>query len=189
MAILGWLTVLIVAGGGCVSPVSGHKMSWRTLSRGLTSGLEKPRREVFRDEVSFLKLWAEHAADVNRPALPPVVDFEREMVVLVALGNRPTGGYWIEVVDMELKGKTLKVLVGERTPSPGVIQVQHVTQPFQFVALPSVTGRVEFRTVREAVRPGRKEKDRRDNAGRSGEGSRPAARPVEPSPSPRGAVK
>ena len=188
MSILGWLAVLIVA-GGCASPVSGHKMSWRTLSRGLTSGLSEPRRKVIRAEVDFLKLWAEHACDVNRPALPPSVDFEKEMVVVVAMGTRPTGGYLTEVVDVELKGRKLKVLVGEREPSPGMVQVQRVTQPFQFVALPIVTGRVEFRTVREAAKPALRQQGREAGLGSGGDARRPGARSVQPTSSPRGAVK
>ncbi len=188
LSILGWLAVLVLA-GGCASPVSGHKISWRTLSRGLTSGLTEPRREVIREEVEFLKLWAEHASDVNRPALPPEVDFDKEMVVVVAMGNRPTGGYLTEVVDMELKGRKLKVLVGEREPIPGVIQVQRVTQPFQFVALPMVTGRIEFRTVREAAKPVRRSRERETDGANGTSSTRSAGRSSEPATSPRGAVK
>jgi hypothetical protein len=144
---------------------------------------------VIREEVEFLKLWAEHASDVNRPALPPEVDFEKEMVMVVAMGNRPTGGYLTEVVDMELKGRKLKVLVGEREPVPGVIQVQRVTQPFQFVALPMVTGRIEFRTVREAARPVRRSRERDTDAARGTRSTRPEGRSVEPTTSPKGAAQ
>ena len=174
----------LVLAGGCATPVSGHKMAWRTLSRGLTSGLTESRRFVVRSQVEFLKLWAEHAAEVNRPALPPAVDFEREMVLVVAMGRCPTGGYLTEVVDVELRGRTLRVLVGERSPGAGAIQIQRETQPFQFVALPAVSGRVEFRTVREAPRSGRGERERTET--RSG----PIAPKVQPAipatESPRG---
>jgi hypothetical protein len=151
--------------------------------------LTEPRREVIREEVQFLKLWAEHASDVNRPALPPEVDFETEMVVVVAMGNRPTGGYLTEVVDMELKGRTLKVLVGEREPVPGATQVQRVTQPFQFVALPLMTSRVEFRTVREAAKPMPRSRERNTDASSGTRSTRPGGRSAEPATSPKGAAK
>lgn len=143
MLLLGWLLA------GCASPTTGRPVGWRTLSRGLTSGLTEAKREVIRDEVTYFKLWADHAADANRQALPPTVDFTREMVVVVALGNRPTGGYTVEIVDMEIRGKTLHVRVGERTPSPGALQIQQITQPFQMVALPMLQARVDFHNVRE----------------------------------------
>lgn len=188
LTIVGWIAVVLVA-WGCVAPGPGHKLTWRTLSRGLTSGLTEPRRVVVTSEVEFLKLWAEHAEDVNRPALPPVVDFETQMVVVLALGNRPTGGYFVEVVDVELRGDTVRVLVAERTPSPGILQVQQPTQPFQFVALPAMKGRVEFRTVREAARPRSKRGRGSDSAELGEDTARSVGRSIQPVPSPRGAVR
>lgn len=144
---------LLAGGTGCVSetPSNRHKLVWRTLSRGLTSGLVEPRREVLRDEAEFFRVWAEHAAEVARPALPPKVDFAKEMVVLVAMGQRPTGGFFIEVVDVELHGRTLEIRISERVPKPGTYQLQQVTQPFQFIALPGVQARIRFRNVQEAA--------------------------------------
>jgi hypothetical protein len=162
LTIAGWLTT------GCASSPQ-HKLAWRTLSRGLTSGLEKPRRLVVREEAEYFALWAQHAAELNRLALPPEVDFSREMVVLVAMGNQPTGGYYIEVVDAELRGRTLRVLVGERKPRAGTMQVQMATQPYQFIALPAVNARARFRTVHEA----------------NGRGTRRNARPGEEGSQPR----
>jgi hypothetical protein len=145
---LGTATALFLA--GCQTSGPSHAFTWRSLSKGLVSGLTTPRHVVIRDEASYLKLWAEHAANSNLMALPPNVDFTREMVIAVAMGIRPTGGYLIEVVDVQLRGRSLRVLVGEREPRPGTLQIQQETQPYQFIALPMVTGRVEFRTVYEA---------------------------------------
>lgn len=179
-------------GGGCVS-ASGHKLTWRTLSRGVSSGLVEERREVVRDEAAFLRLWAEHSAELRQLALPPEVDFGREMVLVVAMGRRPTGGYLAEVVDIELRGRTVKVLVQERKPVPGTVQVQFETQPYQFVVMPAVVGRVEFRSVREVVRrPSRRERalERAGEGGSGGgvEGVRDR-RVTEPVRSPRGASR
>lgn len=168
---------------GCAIPTTGHKLTWRTLSRGLTSGLTTPRQEVLREESEYLKLWAEHAADIARTALPPAVDFPREMVVVVALGNRPTGGYLVEVVDAEVRGRTLRLLVGERAPQPGTLQIQQVTQPYQIIALPSVAARTQFRTVQEA---GRARVTRDARPGESGQSSRRSPSRQEPASSPRG---
>lgn len=142
--IFGWL-----ATAGCFSPATPHKLTWRTLSRGLTSGLTQPDQVVIRDESAYLKLWARHAADIPKVGLPPAVDFQREMVVVVALGNRPTGGYLVEVVDTELRNRRVRILVGETQPQPGTLQIQQVTQPYQIIALPAMATSVDFRTVHQ----------------------------------------
>ena len=74
-------------------------------------------------------------------------------MVAVAMGERPTGGYQVDVVDAELRGSTLRLLVGERTPRPGTFQIQQTTQPFIFVAFPAVKGSVSFKTVAESALP------------------------------------
>ena len=157
-AAVSWLALAVLAtltlvSAGCVSSPEPHKFVWRQLSRGITSGLTERHQLVIHDEATYLKLWAEHAASLNQPALPPTVNFGREMVILVAMGSQPSGGYLIEVVDAELHGRKLTVSVGERTPPAGSLQIQRLTQPYQFVALPLLTGPVKFRTVREATRP------------------------------------
>ncbi|MCC6234066.1 MAG: protease complex subunit PrcB family protein [Verrucomicrobiales bacterium] len=158
---LGLAALLVGLGTGCASRTPPHKLTWRSVSRGVTSGLDQPRREVIRTEAEYYRLWASHAATLQRMALPPHVDFTREMVVVVALGNRPTGGYFVDVVDLELQKSTLRVLVSEREPRPGLLQMQQVTQPYQIVALPIVQARVEFKTVREQA-PSRYERKVRD---------------------------
>lgn len=200
-----WAMVLIgllgcLGGGGCMTGSTPHKLVWRTLSKGLVSGLVEPRRQVIHDEAEYLRVWTQHAAPSNRIGLPPAVDFSREMVLVVAMGRRPTGGYLIEVVDLELRGKTLRVLVGERNPVPGSMQIQQATEPVVFVALPAMSARVDFRTVKELVpaganrrgtRPGSEPVPAPSGGGKSVPGE-PAAPPVyRPNslPSPRGATR
>jgi hypothetical protein len=181
-------TLLLAALAGCSSPRSspGHKLTWRTLSRGLSSGLVQPGHHVIRDPTAYFKLWADHAAEVPRAALPPAVDFSREMVVAVALGQRPTGGYMVEIVDVVLRGRTARVLVAERVPRPGVLQIQMATQPYQFIALPALNARIEFRNVDPADAP---RSPRKARPGEDGYEAPPPPRrqpPSEPLLTPRG---
>lgn len=169
---------------GCAASGPPHKLTWRTLSRGLTSGIAEPRRIAIHDDAAYFRLWAEHAASAERLALPPAVDFEREMVLFVSMGTKPTGGYFIELVDLELRGNTLRVLVGERRPQPGVFQIQQITQPYHLVALPAVKARVDFRDVRPANDPALRRKAR---PGEEGTPAEPVRRPRPAVQSPRGA--
>lgn len=189
-------------GGGCMSGNPAHKLVWRTLAKGLVSGLTEPGRLVIRDEGEYLRTWMRHVSNLNRIGLPPAVDFSKEMVLVIAMGRRPTGGYVTDVVDVELRGRTLRVLVGERDPFLGSLQIQQVTEPFVFVALPAMVARVDFRTVREeGLGPGgRITRPGSEAAGGQARGGSPAAgapstgaepsRPVirtAPVQSPRGA--
>lgn len=180
------LLIALLPSPGCLSSSPPRKIAWRTLSRGLTSGIEDARRVVIRDEATYLRLWAEHAADANRVALPPAVDFDREMVIFVSMGSRPTGGFIIEIVDVELRRRKLRVLVSEQDPAPGTMQIQRTTQPYQLIALPTMRANVTFRTVQQS----RPNNDRRKaRPGEEGSSQRtPLRAPPAPLESPRGAA-
>ncbi|MEB3328444.1 MAG: protease complex subunit PrcB family protein [Candidatus Sericytochromatia bacterium] len=127
--------------GACADPVAV-----RSLGSGLLSGLMDERITLVRDQPAWAALWAQHAP--GRPA--PSVDFATEQV-LVVLRQHPTGGYALEVVEACREGDSLTVRVVEHAPGPDEATVQILTQPWAFVALPRLTGRV---TVRLAIRVG-----------------------------------
>ncbi len=140
---------------------------------------------MIRDEATYFTVWTEHAVDVGRIALPPPVDFSKEMVILIALGNRPTGGYFVEVVDARLHRRTLRVLVSEERPQPGTLQVQQVTQPYEFIAMPAVQAHVVFRRVHRLNAPSTNREARPGEEGSKGPALRAPAHPLQ---SPRGAA-
>jgi len=81
------------------------------------SGLTDPARLAVFDEAAFAETWARAFASREPAALPPAVDFASEFVVFVALGEKPSGGYAIEVSGaLEEDGA---VVVGVIATSPG----------------------------------------------------------------------
>lgn len=73
------------------SPVLASE-DW-TKFEGQRSGIREARFVGVTDGASWEKLWREHDAQAPVPA----VDFSRESVVAVFLGERPTGGVKIEL--------------------------------------------------------------------------------------------
>lgn len=72
---------------------------------------------------------------------PPAsaVDFSREGVLLIAMGQRPTAGYGLSLSDtVTFEDGVLTVWVDWREPPPGARQAQVVTNPCLLVQLPSV---------------------------------------------------
>ena len=62
---------------------------------------------------------------------PPMVDFSREGVLLVAMGTRPSAGYGLSLTgeSATVRDGVLSVRVDWREPPPGYRQAQVVTRP------------------------------------------------------------
>ncbi|MBK7975685.1 MAG: protease complex subunit PrcB family protein [Deltaproteobacteria bacterium] len=126
------LTVRAVAAGGHASVASGPT-AWLARSAG----------ELERTTASRLPGFV-------MPSEPtqPAIDWSREVVVGVASGERPTGGYSIEIVSAARHGRTLEVTVREKRPDPGTMTIQVLTTPWALAAV-AVDGEVDQVIVRD----------------------------------------
>jgi hypothetical protein len=118
--------------------------SVRVLAKGAISGVTRPGERVLRTPEAWQKAWDEYAAHVQPKPPLPAVDFGKEMVVAVFMGQRPTSGYAVEVTGVTRSGRSTVVSVRRSSPPPGAITAQIVTSPFTFVAIPASNRPVRF---------------------------------------------
>ncbi len=121
---------------------------FETLLAEPHSGLAEPRREVVRDEAGWARLWTDiHAGVTPVPPLPEV-DFGRHMLIAVASGTRPSGGFAIKVRSVATRGGKLEVVVVETCPAPDAMVTMELSQPVEVVRVPRLTEPVAFQEAR-----------------------------------------
>ena len=75
-------------------------------------------RALIRDEDAWARLWERiHENVTPRPPLP-AVDFSRHMLIAVATGTRPSGGFGIAVKSVATRGDRLQVASSRPAPRP-----------------------------------------------------------------------
>lgn len=109
-------------------------LQWELVASGQQAvGFERASFRLIRDEAELRTLWNQvHGAQLNPPPLP-LFDFGRETVLAVLMGQRPTGGYGVEVRDVTLEGGDLFVDVILREPAPDAITTSALTSPWALV--------------------------------------------------------
>jgi hypothetical protein len=109
--------------------------TFRSVVKGYRSGVRAPLQMVARSQSEWDALWRQHAFDgaSSRPA--PAIDFDREIVVALFLGDKPTGGYDVRISRADQTHDTLTIHYQERTPPPGALVSQAWTQPFHIVRI------------------------------------------------------
>jgi hypothetical protein len=135
----GW-SVATLFGVVCFAAASAGPVAFKTLERGDQSNIESAREVVVRTAAEWTAFWKQHAPGQT----PPKVDFTRSMVVGVFLGSRPTGGYTIEITNIEREGDDLVVTYREQRPGKADIVTQMITMPYQLVTTDRFTGPVRF---------------------------------------------
>jgi hypothetical protein len=133
-------------GASIGAPLLVTRLRAEPFSFTSASGYRAPQRAVIGDSAAWQAAWSTlWAGSTSAPPLP-AVDFAREVIVLAALGERPTGGYQI-LVDSATAGEADGAVVHVRTVSPGARcnVFQALTQPVDVARLPRVRGPVTFR--------------------------------------------
>lgn len=109
----------------------------RRLGTWTQSGIAEAHRLVIRDADTWARFWSE----LDR-ARPPAVDFTRDAVVAVTMGQQPTGGYGIRIDRVERTGNDLVIHLTEIVPGPTCVTTQGLTQPVDVVVISTPGDRV-----------------------------------------------
>jgi len=115
---------------------------FQTISRDMTSQVDRPRQTVARTPAEWLALWKLHGSGDA-----PKVDFATHTVVAVFLGSRPTGGYSVEFVRAHEEKGVLVVQWRERRPDPGDMTAQILTSPMHAATIPKFAGEIRIDKV------------------------------------------
>jgi hypothetical protein len=116
----------------------------RVLLNEFSSGMTDSLRVVFSDSASWADAYARVYMNHGRPPSVSNVDFTREMVVLVALGTRSSGGFAIGIDSARSTSTDVGVYVHTTSPGATCGTTAALTQPVHAVAMPRTTLPVRF---------------------------------------------
>ena len=120
-----------------------HHRTFETISQGSISGAMTGRggeNLVIRDQASWEAFWEEHTSNMLCPQppcpgmLPPVIDFDQEMVLVALHGFAPTGGYGISFTWLFGGSHRLSARILNTNPGEGCVLRQVITNPFHIIA-------------------------------------------------------
>lgn len=74
-----------------------------------------------------------------------MIDFGREMVVVAALGSRPSAGYNVVIESAERDSSGIEVALRRVSPAPGCPVAAVMTQPIDLARIPASEQPVRFK--------------------------------------------
>lgn len=152
MRLLGVLlsAVAVACGGVSIAPdpprgsVPVVRLRAEAAAFTFHSGFTNRERLVVRDAAAWKDVWGRVSAGMTPAPVPPQVDFAREMLIVAALGERPTGGYGIVIDSAEMRSGGLFVTIRTMAPGKGCVVTLAVTQPVDIARVPRHEGQVAF---------------------------------------------
>jgi len=120
---------------------------FETLVEDQIGGYIKEEIRVISDRKSLLEVYGY----VNRISKPdftiPFIDFSKETVIAVFMGEKTSGGYAVSVENVKQKGEQVIIQIKEIKPGPKDMVTMVITQPFCFVKINRVEKEFVFENL------------------------------------------
>lgn len=108
-------------------------------------------RIIVRDSTSWRSAWNTiNSGMVPQPQLP-VVDFQREAVVVAAMGARPSGGYRISLEGASEGGGAVEITVRSTRPGGQCLVEAVNTHPVDVAKITATNLPIRFRELNDVV--------------------------------------
>ncbi|MDY6936376.1 MAG: protease complex subunit PrcB family protein [Cyanobacteriota bacterium] len=114
-----------------------------TLDRGSYAGIDEPFAQTIGDAASWEIFWNQLQGNLVPIPSVPDVDFTEKEILAVGMGQRNSGGYYIEVESVAIEAGTVEVSFRETTNSCGIATMA-LTQPYHLVVIDRLDFPVRF---------------------------------------------
>ena len=108
------------------------------------SGMTDSARLVIRGDAEWRRTWAQLVGHIAPAPELPAIDFTQEMVVIAAMGQRPTAGHMIRIARVGRSSGVTYVDVISENPGPTCRAAQMITSPADVVVVPVINEPVAF---------------------------------------------
>ncbi len=125
--------IALLALSGCTSP-TGKDITFSVLSHGTQSSFTLEQQKVFRTQGEFETFWKANSTPTPLASIG-TIDYGRETLILLALGEKSTGGYDIRVDRVTLAGNNVLVNYTKISPALNSYNDEVLTQPYVLIKL------------------------------------------------------
>ncbi len=123
--------------------IIGQSLDFETLFLTTDARYEEERFYTINDEETFTDLWVN---TLEQEVFE--VDFDRKMVLAVFTGEKPSGGYQVEIIEIIEKENTIEIMINEIAPGADDMVTMALTYPGHIIMLEKNEKEVVFNTSR-----------------------------------------
>lgn len=147
------IAIFLLACGGKENKAESQKetakkqsfVTYTILASGAQSGITQPMDTIITTEAELDTLWEKHYAYLGITPETPSIDFNKDVVIGIFLGDQPTTGYWIRMDSVYVKGdQEIVAIAMNDKPDSNATVLQMVTQPFVIASITKTDKHIQF---------------------------------------------
>lgn len=116
---------------------NGDKISFDTISKGQFSKQIEKEYLIIRDKAGMDHILELIKSSDDTEITTSDINFTEEMIIGVFIGEKPTGGYDVEVIEVLDRKEHIELLLKIVEPGPDDIVTEAITSPYHIIKLGS----------------------------------------------------
>lgn len=122
---------------GCASMSSGGGSGIESLSMGNYSNIKDEQYKDVHNQADLDALWKQAFSGMSGAPDKPTVDFSKNMVLAMFLGDQKHGGYLVRFTNFSVTGDTANVTVEVTVPGANCRYPNRASDPYAFALAPA----------------------------------------------------
>jgi hypothetical protein len=143
------LSIILISCSATKTQESNKTIPFKVVDKNSNGGFQELTQEIYTNQTAFEKAWKLAWSNFSDPTPAPIVDFNKEMVVLVALGMRKNGGYQLKINSVREETNEIMVDYTETTPNPKCTYSQSIVFPYEFISFAKTNKKVSFKVAKQ----------------------------------------
>lgn len=142
-----WFGILILVFANTVYAQKVEKeYPFTEIIQNQYGGPQKPQLHIVKELESMKQFYA----FINKTRKPgfalPKINFDKETVIILCLGEKRTGGYGIKVNNIIESEEEIQVFIKEIKPSGDMVATV-ITRPFYIAKIPITSKEIKFKLI------------------------------------------
>ncbi|MCX7947584.1 MAG: protease complex subunit PrcB family protein [candidate division WOR-3 bacterium] len=106
------------------------------IVENISLGYQNEGIKIFKSYKEYENFYREHTNIISDEIPKLTIDFNKEILIGIFLGQRPTSGYSINITKVLLENKKINIYANEECPKKDQIVLMVITYPSVFIKIP-----------------------------------------------------
>ena len=124
-------------------------LEFHTIEKGFFSGITEKKNSIIRRQDQWAELWNKHTSTRTPHPQAPVIDFTENIILAVFMGQKPSGGFAVEITRVEKCENELVVFFSEVEAPPNAEVTAVLTQPYHIIKIEKIGLKTRFKKSEE----------------------------------------
>lgn len=144
-------SIIVFSCSSTQETTSVKNINYRTLKASNDGGFEIPITRVINSKEELIEVWNQAMSRFSEKPEVPTIDFEKNQVLLIALGVKNNGGYKLQIDKVVESKNSIVVNYFENKPGANCVTTQAIVFPYELIEIPKNSKKVEFVKTEKVV--------------------------------------